>query len=847
MPTTVNGIGTTYYGKKNLRVHHAQCEFCHRAVELKEYETIHWIVVFYIPVIPLGRKQILDQCPACRQHRVLPLAKWDELREKTIEEKTEAFAKNQDDPQAALELVEALATFSRFDEAEKLAEGIQHRFDDDAQVQFHMGQWHEFRNRRAEAAECFRRALQLQGDNLEAKRAVAACMMSDDQVEQALALIKSAPEITPQDDPGLYVELGQSFGRLGQHGDALVAFRQALEVVPELKADKEFQKLVRTSEKSDPAGTTILPRTPFYRTGRAIVAAAVVGIVALVLFANFYISRHRTLHLVNGFDVPVELALDDRGAITIGPHSWQTSPIAEGRHRAVVTAGGKSLGNDEFDVASSFWRRWFDDPVFVLNAGGGAAIVWEQAVYANPPIDGGSTRVEAGTRFVTFDDVDYPFAQFPQTIEAEGGKPVTRTRVDLVVMPVEQVFYLQDAVAPEAQLAFAETHLAFAPENKAILQAYLRAAAGYGQLDRAREFLETGLDAVPVRVEWHRGAQQLAQTEDQNESLRRRYRQWLEKDPNNSSILYLMGRLEPHTSAALVYLDSAIAADPQNPYPWYAKGFHLCAGGDFPAAKIAYEKAVELRPDDEDFRRGLRDAWLALGQFADLEREARTRLREEPHEFVWHIQLLEVLAAQNKLGQAMAANAQYAKALNALPETGDDVQQAIEIVEIMLWYLQQDFRRILKHSDRSPDEFAFLRYQCHLELGMYDDAAADLELAGNPPDPFNELQLSVGWRMSGDERKADAWQNRACEQFEQGLAQQRQIASLLRGAAGATLEAAHDVTLQPHEKTIVLIALAQQSGDHEDELLALAEKLNYSRKFPYYFNERAIAAARKKK
>ena len=71
MPTTINGIGTTYYGKKNLKTYEGQCEFCHRVVDVQEYETRHWFVVLLIPVIPLGRKQILDFCTACQRHRAL--------------------------------------------------------------------------------------------------------------------------------------------------------------------------------------------------------------------------------------------------------------------------------------------------------------------------------------------------------------------------------------------------------------------------------------------------------------------------------------------------------------------------------------------------------------------------------------------------------------------------------------------------------------------------------------------------------------------------------------------------------------------------------------------------------
>ena len=80
--------------------------------------------------------------------------------------------------------------------------------------------------------------------------------------------------------------------------------------------------------------------------------------------------------------------------------------------------------------------------------------------------------------------------------------------------------------------------------------------------------------------------------------------------------------------------------------------------------------------------------------------------------------------------------------------------------------------------------------------------------------------------------------------FDQGAREQRQITSLLKQAAEATVEKTRDVNIDPRQKAIVLIALAQQSTSHRNELLALAEKLNASRGFPHNFQEHAIAALR---
>ncbi len=53
MPGSVNGIGTTYYGKKELRTRTGACERCHKEADLRSYQTRLWFIIFFIPVIPL--------------------------------------------------------------------------------------------------------------------------------------------------------------------------------------------------------------------------------------------------------------------------------------------------------------------------------------------------------------------------------------------------------------------------------------------------------------------------------------------------------------------------------------------------------------------------------------------------------------------------------------------------------------------------------------------------------------------------------------------------------------------------------------------------------------------------
>src|SRR5690242_17932788 len=84
MPSTYNGIGTHYYGKKNIQKRPGPCPHCHRAVELTSYDTILWFVVVFIPLIPIRRKRIIDYCPACTRHFAVDLEKWETAKQLEI-------------------------------------------------------------------------------------------------------------------------------------------------------------------------------------------------------------------------------------------------------------------------------------------------------------------------------------------------------------------------------------------------------------------------------------------------------------------------------------------------------------------------------------------------------------------------------------------------------------------------------------------------------------------------------------------------------------------------------------------------------------------------------------------
>src|SRR4051812_38374305 len=116
MPTTVNGIGTHYYGKKNRVERTAPCRSCNRVGNLESYDTRLWFVIVFIPVIPLGRKRIIDKCPSCTRHYAADADAYEQARQLQVSGAQERF-RREPSPEAALEAHGTLLAFHEYEQA----------------------------------------------------------------------------------------------------------------------------------------------------------------------------------------------------------------------------------------------------------------------------------------------------------------------------------------------------------------------------------------------------------------------------------------------------------------------------------------------------------------------------------------------------------------------------------------------------------------------------------------------------------------------------------------------------------------------------------------------------------
>jgi len=496
MPVTVNGIGARYYGHRNCHATSGVCEFCRRPAVLSNYDTTLFFTVFYLPILPLGKKQIFSECSVCRKHRVMPLARWQQVRAQTVDAARAASEAAPLDPAAAVNLLQTQYACFQRDDAAHTARELHDRFPENAEVQLVVAECLDLCGAKAEAERAYLTVLQLQPGNQAAKRALAMFLIGRGELDTALRLINASPALEASRDPVLFSQLGKALAEVGRHAEALPALTGALAAAPALGHQPEFRRALAAVEEANGVEASALPRQSIWRRRPGLVAAlSIAGVVGACFAANEWVATHRTLHVVNGFDTPLSVRLDDDAEFQAPPRRRVTIAVSEGEHLASVRARGMDFGGGKFRVESNLQRRFLGRQLFVLNPGGGATLVEEKVIYAALRAPGQApaqppARFHLGDFFLAFKDIDYPFEEFPRSVKVPSGGAATKWRVSMAPQNAAQIVAAGDDIASvEDRMQLAEAHLRLAPNNVALREAYRRAGDQAGQPQRVARFL----------------------------------------------------------------------------------------------------------------------------------------------------------------------------------------------------------------------------------------------------------------------------------------------------------------------------------------------------------------------
>jgi tetratricopeptide (TPR) repeat protein len=851
MPTTVNGIGTHYYGRKNLSTRHGVCQACNRQSRLQSYDTRLWFVVLYIPAIPLGRKRIMDQCSICHRHWAADQQQWVMGGQLNVSGAKERYRATPSVP-AALEAHGMMLSYRLHDEAAKFRGEALANHPDSAALRAGLASHLDATGGYTDATPLYEQALALEPHLPEARIGLAYRRMTAGELDEAKKLLDFLMEPGAGQVYSLAAldTLAGLYQKQGRHEETLAICERLLAEYPQIGQQHRFRKFVQTSEKAAGRGMSLLPdqsfsfrdlfdkksgRYPGWVRGWVFAGMAATLVVGCLAAHNEYRRQHREVRVDNAFPQAADVTIDGGPPLHVATSA--TVVLSEGPHH--VQIAGPVTEEFDIDLEAGYFARWTKDPVWIVNVGGANAYEFHTVHYAVNPQP---TQVDllVGERFLSFPHVDDAFTPPPAQLKIEGRNQTrTRIHIERTMVPVDDAFqYALGTTGGTKVLDFGEANLLIDPDNVELLYAYVGACAGSANVGRAEKFLKGGLSRRPVEVEWHRAYQELGRGVEREPALIADYDAALQAEPQNAALLYLRGRIATDRQEGLALFRQAADSEPALGWPWRALAYDAASCGNWEECLKLLEQGPPLDKTDANATRLWHEARLGTGDLAALETEYRQQLSpQDPAAGAPTLMhLCDVLAAEGKIEDAREALTDWGNRV-AVQYPQD---QGLRFVRLMVYYALGDFDKISQETASLPQQAtSYIRLEVALATGRVEDIPPGGGLEGAPQEAWTALELALAYQLRGDEMRYAEWIGKACAKLDDGAADSRRAAALLQSTDAPTREALDNVTLDARNKAVLAAVLAAKFPEQGDELAALARTLNITRVPPFHLVARA--------
>lgn len=489
-------FGTTFYHKANLKQKKDVCAFCKQVRPISSYEGWKFFHIYYVPIIPLGKKKVLNSCGGCDRYLQLSMAKWNELRTVQLEAAKKGYSQNQD-KEHALQLLDALEVYASREEAEAFVREVSSRYDSDPEVLLQCAAWYRAHGYTEQASRLAHKSLSSEGAD-RARRILLGIALEQGDLNAALQQAAALETAEDQADMLELLKLAVKLRQGGRDRDAYNVLGKIASLYPaQAAAHYSVRKEARTLEKRLNMTRSVLGPPPDRKKDMMVLAALGGVAAALLLVVNFYLERHQSFVIANEFDVPVTVKVDEFAPLEIKPHEFKSFNIAEGRHSVQATVGGRVLTAEQIEINNSIKARFLDRMTFVLNLGG--VIVREEVVYTQKAPETEAEPVftlYTGRLLAALPGVDYAFVDPPQTLEVKTNRETKIHAYALRLDPYQTVAFLVDQsekVPLEDALAHMEGRIAAGLVEPVYLNMYRNIAANNEQGPRAEAFLAKAL------------------------------------------------------------------------------------------------------------------------------------------------------------------------------------------------------------------------------------------------------------------------------------------------------------------------------------------------------------------
>ncbi len=827
MPHVVNGIGTWYYGKRNKLTVNGTCESCNRTAELTSYDTTLFFTILFIPVIPLAKKRVLNQCGACSKHRVLRLRDWEKAKMMDAGDLLDQLDQDRHNRKVALAAAQFAIAYQDEPFLLSVIDSMQGSLANDAELQRKIGAGFVYFSNWPEAEQAYRKAIEVE-DRPEDREWLGWSLLKQDRPEEAIPYLQHIITERKSDVAGHIYYLAAGFQAQGDHARALEVMDARDDAFPQWASGKEYRKQRKISERNHgsakriPSKILADKRSGYQRGGWSfnfaqLIPVAIISALIIAYFgAAFAKGAARTVFLVNGTNVVYSVSIGGKSYKLI-PGMPTRAKVPEGDVAVTFDDAKPGLDAVQMHIETPFWTRPFDNFTFIINPDRSAILLKQTVTYGVAP-PSGPPEVLFGTPTYSITGMNYVFEEFPAKMKVEKNSHVTKTRVIQAPIfddPAEVVELLTERVPQQEQFKFCARYLAIDPGNTWLLGYVVQMLPEKDAL----AFLETRLDTKPILVEWHRAYQTLMERVHPETDLRPRYQKLVNDTQRDPNAIYLLGRTEPDFDESDRLYREADNAKVASSYPAAGIGSRALAEGKFKDAVKSFQKSLKSAPKVFMIDRNYREALLADRDFDTL----IPILRSEANVPDKHIPaMLEMARAEAVRGNTAEARKAVDDVTKAIPNDprAEDSKKALKA--LLSCYL----------NDEPGYLAAFDSKESTLEAALLkgDIAGAADRIVKSRGDETARIGLVyLAASRAGKKELAEKQWTSLLERLGKGARDERIFADLLSGKTPNTKRLAERLPISTATKRVLLTVLAQRQPSQAKELLDLAARLNYHR------------------
>ncbi|MDQ2084979.1 hypothetical protein RBH29_00820 [Herbivorax sp. ANBcel31] len=844
MPSTVDGIGSKYCGKKNEHTYQGTCEFCGAHTHISSYDTTKFFVFLYVPIFPLGEKRVLSECGSCGKHKVLKLSEWERMKKESAEELYDSWFRNLGDTEKLKELLELMVYSGDIELLNSLDRDIRNNCINNPEVMNLLGETHFSFNQLDEAESAFEASLSLKED-VEVSEKLAEVLARNRKPDKARYLLSHIFDNREEDKLYYVFLLIESYQFIGEHNNALEVIEKLEKAFPEMEDDKALIKYKKNSmhySSSDKSITGKLisenldkkdNKNLSFILPKVMLPLLVAALILIYSGISFLIGMSRSVHVVNGLDVSYSIEIDGE-EIELPAMDTKKINVSEGTTKVNILDSDIGEGEFELDINTPFWHRPFKRRLYILNPDKVAVLLWEETEYSvNDPGDifhDMPYKYYTGEYFYEMETVDFLFKEFPETTTIRSRKE-KRTRLEHVkdsysIMDYMNIFQELDY---ENILSHIGSKLLYNPDDERSLQLLTYYFDKYSCI----EFFEDRLDVRPILVNLHITYQDYMEMHEPTHDLKSQYTDYLENEKDNKDLYFLLSRVEDDFEKREHLLKQSIEGSSPSAFGYYGLALRNQAMGNFEEAYEYIKKALSLRANQEEFIYLMENSMLSLSMYDDLLQRKRMFQQREPYNSELVFEEVILCMSKGDVGGARDAVSRY---LSRISKFGiHAIQTQEEYLHGVIAYCSGDVEYYVNSIEVLKADDPILAYESAFIRGDYDEAA---DIALN--NWLGSYYLLLLYLSEDNPEVASEYLNLAIEAYQDEGTIGKNVADYLSGTKDWSVEDAKSLVVNPSHKLLVLLALGKMEPDYKGELFEFAKKFNYDRDFPYHFIEDLI-------